>query len=98
MGILSIYEIADRILEGCHHIHGEDWSGQFLRSEYERLCVITGVGKDKRTFDKYWKLFASVGWITDKNGRVAEWNMEAYREHKRLYESMADNGNGRKKR
>lgn len=97
MEILGIYDIADRIIEGCYHIHGNDWGGDILRSEFEQLCIILGIAKDKRTWDKYWKLFASVGWITDKNGRVATWNVDAYREHKRLYESIQHKTNGGKK-
>ena len=92
---LGIYEIADRILVGCRATYGEDWGGDLLRTDFQKILVITGIAKDQRTWDRYWDLLKSVGWITDRNGRVGTWNMEAYREHKRLYREIQNNGGGK---
>ena len=92
---LEIYEIADRILVGCRATFGDDWGGDILRGDFESILVVTGVAKDKRTWDRYWDLMKKVGWITDRNGRVGTWNMEAYREHKRLYRELQNNGGGK---
>jgi len=94
--MLGIYEIADRILEGCYRTYGKDWGKDLLRSDFDRLCVVMGIAKDKRIFDKYWNIFRDVGWITARSGRVAHFNLEAYQEHKRLFEQVNNNGRGRK--
>jgi len=89
----DIYAVADLLLRGFRLHFGEDWTGEFPRGIFENMCIITGVGQDQRTHDKYWVAFTKVGWIKDKNGKAGAWQFDIYTAHKEFFQGL----NGGKK-